>query len=99
MADEPREIELKFRLDPAKADAVFDALGGGKARTKTLTAIYYDTPRRTLARGHMALRVRRENDRWVQTLKSDGGADGRLGRGEWEAEVPGATPDLALLKR
>lgn len=38
----------------------------------TLHAIYYDTPDRDLARELAALRIRLENDKWVQTLKMAG---------------------------
>ncbi|HWA64215.1 MAG TPA: CYTH and CHAD domain-containing protein, partial [Caulobacteraceae bacterium] len=98
-ADTPSEIELKFRLDPARAEAVFAALSGEGGQSRTLTSIYYDTPRRALSKAGMALRVRRDGERWVQTLKSEALANGDMGRGEWETEVAGATPDLASLKK
>jgi len=98
MASEPREIELKFRVEPARAEAVFEAVAGGRGKTKTLAATYYDTPAGALAKAGMALRVRREGKAWVQTLKSADAGNGAMGRGEWEWPATGAKPDLALLR-
>ncbi|MBS0412000.1 MAG: CHAD domain-containing protein [Proteobacteria bacterium] len=98
MSSEPREIELKFRVEPARAEAVFEAIAGGKGKAKTLAATYYDTPGGALAKAGMALRVRREGRAWVQTLKSAEAGNGAMGRGEWEWPATGAKPDLALLR-
>lgn len=98
MASEPREIELKFRVDPARAEAVFEAIAGGRGKTKSLAATYYDTPTGALAKAGMALRVRREGKAWVQTLKSADAGNGAMGRGEWEWPATGLKPDLALLR-
>jgi inorganic triphosphatase YgiF len=90
MSDEPREIELKFALPARDGEAVaaLPALAG--ARDRALTSIYFDTPRRSLRRAGMALRVRKEAGGFVQTLKN--GGDGALSRGEWEAKVARAEP-------
>ena len=69
------EIELKFGLPAAQLDAVraeLARLGADIARPQILQAAYFDTPDRRLAQARAALRVRREDDEWVQTFKSAG---------------------------
>lgn len=72
-----QEIELKFQI-PAEA---LDAVRAELARLAPdqalpapliLQATYFDTPDRCLAQARSALRVRREGDEWVQTLKAAG---------------------------
>ncbi|RQP26239.1 CYTH and CHAD domain-containing protein [Piscinibacter terrae] len=65
-----REIELKFQVPP-QARAAVDAAVAGAARPPRvrLQAAYFDTADRALARVGLALRVRREGRRLVQTLK------------------------------
>jgi triphosphatase len=67
------EIELKFQVSPAQRGAVDAAVVGRAGRTAAtrtrLQAAYHDTPERTLAQAGLALRMRREDRRWVQTLK------------------------------
>ena len=69
------EIELKFHVPAAQRAAVDRAVAG---RTKPgrkvqrrvrLQAAYFDTAQRALAKAKLALRVRREGRRRVQTLK------------------------------
>lgn len=66
------EIELKFQVPSAHLEAVRRAvLGrGGRAPRQRLRAIYFDTADGRLARAAIALRLRREGGRWVQTLKA-----------------------------
>ncbi|HWF78339.1 MAG TPA: CHAD domain-containing protein [Caulobacteraceae bacterium] len=93
----PQEIELKFAAPAARAGdaaAAIAALAG--AEPHELVSIYYDTPKGSLRRAGMALRVRRSGDAFTQTLK-DGG-DGAFSRGEWETRLDGPDPDLAVLK-
>src|SRR5262249_54432554 len=62
-----------------------------------LYAIYLDTPDGALSRGHMALRLRRNGRRWVQSLKAgSSGAGGVHARHEWEFDRPGPSVDLSL---
>lgn len=93
------EVELKFELDPA-ARGRFSrsaALCGARPRRLRMASIYFDTPQCDLARGEMALRMRREGRRWMQTLKSGAsGAGGLHARDEWEFARPGPELDLAL---
>jgi inorganic triphosphatase YgiF len=100
MTGEPREVELKFRLDPARGPEALAWLAQGRPQsTKDLRSIYFDTAGCELSRAGFALRVREEDGRWEQTVKSHAAADGKLGRGEWTCPTPGPTPDLPAARR
>ena len=64
------EIELKFQVPTVARSAVDAAVAGRTAAARTrLQAVYVDTPDHALAGAGLALRLRREGRRWVQTLK------------------------------
>jgi len=101
MSRRDREIELKFDLAPqARAKlAGSAALSGASPRRTKMRALYFDTPGHELGRAQMALRLRREGRRWVQTLKAGrSGTAGLHDRREWEHERPEPTLDLSLLE-
>jgi len=88
------ERELKFHV-PARQRA------GLKARLRKLGAepielhaSYYDTEDQVLARAGIALRVRREGDVWVQTIKTPGPDE--LSRIEWNHPRSEPTLDLTV---
>jgi triphosphatase len=96
------EIELKLLAPPGVLDRLREApvivrhaRNGGVARR--LDAVYYDTPHRTLFRHGLSLRIRRSGNRYVQTLKRAPVHGQPFVRGEWEASVASATPDLTSL--
>lgn len=66
------EIELKFQLSEKKKKAVLKQLNQNNAQKIHLQAKYYDTPDRLLAQHHMAVRLRQEDQVWVQTFKATG---------------------------
>lgn len=68
------EVELKFQIPDASRAAVRRAVTTGTARTERLVARYLDTADRRLAGAGVAVRLRREGGRWVQTVKAAGGA-------------------------
>lgn len=104
----PREIELKLELDPPRSgrgelprwDArripALQALRD-EPETRRLVSAIFDTPDHALRRGGLVLRIRRDGERWVQTLKADARDGSLLDRAEWESEVGGDTPDLAAI--
>lgn len=86
------ERELKFRLAPRAASRAAAALALGPA--KSFCAVYYDTPDEALRRARIALRVRREDGNWLQTLKCE---ISPVARGEWQASAPQGRLDVARL--
>lgn len=88
------EIELKFQVPAERRAAVRQAVATSGALTTHLRAQYFDTPDRRLARAGFALRLRQEDEVWVQTLKGRG--DGRLARLEHEVSL-GPQPDVPTL--
>lgn len=66
------EVELKFRIPPSRLAALRRAVATRSARQLTLAARYMETADGDLARARVALRLRLEGDRWVQTLKAEG---------------------------
>lgn len=68
------EIEIKLTGTPETLRRVprhraLAALGHGKPRARLLNATYYDTPDHALKALGIALRVRRVDRRWIQTVK------------------------------
>ncbi len=86
------ETELKFQIPPAARAAVraeVEAAGGQPLR---LQARDFDTADRAQAGAGMALRLRREGEAWVQTLKGRG--DGVMQRLEHEVVLDAGEPRL-----
>ena len=95
MTGQDREIELKLELEPGSEGPLRAALGPEQRRDEDLLSIYFDTPDGTLRKAGFTLRVRRAGDRYIQTVKQDGGeAAGLFDRPEWETDVGGPEPDL-----
>lgn len=97
------ETELKLGLSPSVAETVFSLplftlRRSGKPKSQRLVSTYYDTPGKDLARRGVTLRVRRTDEKRIQTAKLVGGSGVANSRGEWEWPVESPTPDLGLLK-
>lgn len=85
------EVELKLQLDQSAASAVHDWVVSRGGRRERLRARYFDTAGRSLAASGMALRLRYERGRWVQTLKA--ALPGAISRFEHEVMVQRGQPD------
>lgn len=104
------EIELKLAMDADTLQrlprtALLRSLKYGRPVLKKLASTYYDTPSLILRRHGMALRVRHDGARYIQTLKAPlldhkGAvrADGGLQHlREFETELPSPEPDTGLI--
>ena len=97
------EVELKLALAPEdvaklRRHPLLAERSVGRATTRRLHTVYFDTPDLQLADQGIALRVRRVGRRFVQTLKTKGSATaGLFARVELEAPVPGEAPVSALI--
>jgi triphosphatase len=94
------EIELKLLVDADRvadfnAAPIIATNARDKGARKHLKSVYYDTPKRTLRRNGLSLRVRQSGARFVQNVKAEF-RDDPLRRGEWEASVPSIAPDVGL---
>jgi len=73
-AEVPREIEMKLSIAPDTIGSVLAHPLLAKARRSpdhagVLDATYFDTEERDLCRAGFSLRIRRQGDRRIQTLK------------------------------
>jgi triphosphatase len=96
------EVELKFTIAPDEIPRLAQlpwlkklARSGGKR--EKLVSVYYDTPNYKLKDKHISLRVRRIGDKHLQTIKAENGST-PFSRQEWEDEIDGEGPDLAMAK-
>jgi len=89
----PLERELKLAVSPRAAPALARLLKL-PAPGRVLHSVYFDTPRRELRRRRMAVRVRRDGGRWLQTVK---GARSIAIRNEWETPVAARRLDFSRL--
>ncbi|HEX6018972.1 MAG TPA: CYTH and CHAD domain-containing protein [Burkholderiaceae bacterium] len=89
------ELEVKLRVPDAALPSLRAALRAHGARAVRMRAHYYDTPDDALARAGVALRLRLEGRRWVQTLKAAG--EGVAHRLEHEVAVPGPAARVPAL--
>lgn len=95
----PREVELKLECGgpDLAALAAHPLLQDAEGARDLIATTYFDTPDEALREAGLTLRVRRRNERFVQTVKTGEGGAGLFDRAEWEMPVAGETPDLALL--
>lgn len=88
------EIELKFLLQEPAANIWARARKLGLAtatpRARTLRSVYMDTPELALRKAGIALRLRRDGRRWIQTVKTKRSLSVGLSQvGEIENDAPG----------
>lgn len=88
------EIEFKFDIPRASLPALEAALRGPGSRRTHLQARYFDTPQDDLAAHGVALRLRKEGPRWVQTAKALG--DGPVQRLEHNVDLGPARKSAPL---
>lgn len=104
MSKSGREIELKLELEATAQDAIKRAgsikgFTAGRAVTKTLQSIYFDTPDQALRKAKVSLRVRKSGRSWLQTAKLGTGVMGGLSSPiEAEHPVSGRALDFSVIE-
>ena len=78
-----QEIELKFLVPASRLKGLLRQAQVKSSEVTQLAAHYYDTPDQQLAQAGIGLRIRKEGDAWVQTIKA--GGDGIAARLEHNA--------------
>ena len=102
-----QEIELKFLVPQARIKGLMRQVQVKSSQNTLMSAHYFDTPQQALAQRGIGLRIRREGDSWVQTIKA--GGDGIAARLEHNATLDNALvqdmldtdsllPDLSIYK-
>jgi len=104
-----REVGMKLHLDPRDLGRALTLPGlaageqdEGEPDVRRLRTVYFDTPDLRLYANGVALRVRQDGDRFIQTLKTVNAATPNDSaavtvRKAWDWPVAGAAPDLGLL--
>jgi inorganic triphosphatase YgiF len=94
------EREIKFSLTPAAARRVARRVRpAGPWRRRMVFSAYYDTANERLRRAGVALRLRRDGTRRLQTLKAESATAGLSARAEWEMPAPRGKLDLGAFPR
>lgn len=99
-----REIELKGTIHPEHLDQVKGLLAikkraVGRAQSRKLVTVYFDTPDHKLRRKGLSLRVRKVGRAYVQCVKQTHKQLGCvLVRMEWEGPVPSQEPDISVIE-
>jgi inorganic triphosphatase YgiF len=94
------ETELKLHVDGVTAEHISAHPAVRKFLREEqpehlLGNIYFDTPDLKLQEQKIGLRLRRDGDQWLQTVKTKGSSSGGLHRrGEWEMPVAGEALEL-----
>lgn len=97
------EIELKLSLSPQfsaciKQLQLLKDYGVTKPIKQRLYSIYYDSPDFILRKHRIALRVRKTEGLWIQTIKSGGTIqDGLHQHNEWEHPIANNKPDFSQI--
>lgn len=100
----PREVELKLEADAAEVGRlpehpIFRTAQPAPDAGGPLHAIYFDTGKGSLREAGLSVRVRRQGEVWIQTIKAEQNGRGLiLDRSEWETSVAGPELDLAAAK-
>src|SRR5262245_42032131 len=99
-----REVELKLEV-PADSlhrlarSSLLQAARKKPSKPATLVSVYFDTDKLKLRNKGLSLRVRRIGRHHVQTIKQENGENSALfTRNEWEHQISGRQPDLAVTK-
>lgn len=93
------EIEIRFVAPEsdlariAKSTALYGFLVG-RAATRHLDTVYYDTPELAFFKAGFSLRIRKNGRAYVQTVKDESTGALVSARHEYEAKVPSPKPDL-----
>ena len=98
-----RELELKLLIGEATAGHIWQRalearLAAARPAARTIETTYFDTPGGRLRKAGVALRLRRDGDRHLQTVKFGASLRGGLSDlMECESELPGSGIDLAAI--
>ena len=99
----PTEIELKLTLPPQcvaelKSLPLLKTHSVSEPSIQKLHTVYYDTPDHTLRKNKMALRLRRMDNTWIQTIKGGGNIQAGLHQQhEWEYPIATNKPDFSKI--
>lgn len=99
----PTEVELKLLIDPAdiaklRRHPLLETQCPAGPMTRKLLSTYFDTDDLALKNNGVALRMRRDGRKWIQTVKAGGSVQlGLHQRPEWEAPVAGNAPDFTKI--
>lgn len=95
-----REIELKLEIDPSSLPRLarhprIRAAAEGRAQTRQLRTVYFDTEDLALARNGVELRIRQLGRSYRQAVKAEASERGALfDRVESECQVEGEVPQI-----
>jgi len=95
------EREIKFRFPPPAARRIWRLVQPATApHQRSVRSVYFDTSKERLRRSGVALRLRRDGAKWLQTLKVDSSiAAGFSARAEWEMPARRGRLEVAAFPR